>query len=136
MVRCHLRFVLFSEFQITWPTSTNQVGSFAIQLAKLSGFKVATTASPKRWELLKSYGADVIVDYKDQDVVKKIKEATGDTIEYGLDCISEGDSTRLAQLAFRPEGGHLITTLIAESHAHLFFFLSMVLIHLVRSPPP
>ncbi|KAF8509905.1 hypothetical protein JB92DRAFT_2943277 [Gautieria morchelliformis] len=95
---------------LIWSGAT-AVGSFAIQLAKLSGFKVATTASPKRWELLKSYGADVVVDYRDQDVVKKLKDATGDAIEYGLDCITQGDSVRQTQLAFRPEGGHLITTL-------------------------
>ena len=76
---------------------------------------MATTASPKRWKLLKSYGADVIVDYRDQDATKKLKDATGDTIEYGLDCISEGNSTRQAQLAFRPEGGHLITVLQVQS---------------------
>ena len=40
------------------------VGQYAIQLAKLSGLKVATTASPSRWETLKAYGADLIVDYK------------------------------------------------------------------------
>jgi len=99
-----------NEWILIWSGAT-AVGSFAIQLAKLSGLKVATTASPKRWDLLKSYGADVLVDYKDPDVVKKLKDATGDSIKYGLDCISEGDSYRLAQRAFRPEGGHLITTL-------------------------
>ena len=90
------------------------VGSFAIQTAKLAGLKVATTASSSRWDLLKSYGADVIVDYKDPEVVKKLKEATNDSIQYGLDCITLGDSTRLSQMAFRPEGGHLITSLIAK----------------------
>ena len=35
---------------------------YAIQLAKLSGYKIATVASPRNHELLKSYGADVVFD--------------------------------------------------------------------------
>lgn len=34
---------------------------------------------------MKGLGADVVFDYKDPDVVKKLKEATGDSIQYGLD---------------------------------------------------
>src|SRR5712691_5441364 len=54
------------------------VGTFAIQLAKHLGAQVATTASAKNHALLKSLGADVLIDYKttrfeevakDQDVV-------------------------------------------------------------------
>lgn len=40
------------------------VGRFAIQLAKLSGLKVATTASKKNWDKLRALGADLVVDYK------------------------------------------------------------------------
>jgi len=40
------------------------VGTFAIQLAKLMGAFVATTASDKGYELVKSMGADLIVNYK------------------------------------------------------------------------
>ncbi|TCD67256.1 hypothetical protein EIP91_000333 [Steccherinum ochraceum] len=41
---------------------STSVGMFAIQFAHLSGYKVATVASPKHHDLLKSYGADVVVD--------------------------------------------------------------------------
>lgn len=76
---------------------------------------------------MKGLGADVVFDYKDPDVVKKLKEATGDSIQYGLDwsvlspvsmsiylslvSISEGGSIQLSEAAFRPSGGHLITLL-------------------------
>lgn len=100
---------------LIWSGAT-AVGSFAIQLAKLSGVNVATTASPKQWASLRSYGADVVLDYRDPDVVGKLKAATGDSIRYGIDCIAKGDSTRLAQLAFCPDGGHLITALINEEN--------------------
>ena len=38
------------------------MGLYAIQLAKLSGYKVVTVASPRNHELLKSYGADAVFD--------------------------------------------------------------------------
>ena len=38
------------------------VALYAIQLAKLSGYKVATVASPRNHELVLSYGADVVFD--------------------------------------------------------------------------
>ncbi|WP_027385569.1 NADP-dependent oxidoreductase [Chryseobacterium gregarium] len=43
------------------------VGTFAIQLAKHLGATVATTASKKSFDFLKSLGADVLIDYKTQD---------------------------------------------------------------------
>ncbi|MBL7953654.1 MAG: NADP-dependent oxidoreductase [Flavobacteriales bacterium] len=43
------------------------VGSFAIQLAKHLGATVATTTSAANIELVKSLGADVVIDYKKED---------------------------------------------------------------------
>lgn len=40
------------------------VGTFAIQLAKLMGAYVATTASEKGYDLVKSLGADQIINYR------------------------------------------------------------------------
>ena len=46
------------------------VGTFAIQLAKHLGATVATTTSAKNAELVRSLGADVVIDYKTQDFEK------------------------------------------------------------------
>jgi NADPH:quinone reductase-like Zn-dependent oxidoreductase len=46
------------------------VGTFAIQLAKHLGATVATTTSTANIELVKSLGADVVVDYKKEDFAK------------------------------------------------------------------
>ena len=43
-------------------TSIGSVGQYAIQLAKIAGYRVVTTASPRNFELLKSYGADAVFD--------------------------------------------------------------------------
>jgi NADPH:quinone reductase-like Zn-dependent oxidoreductase len=43
------------------------VGTFAIQLAKHLGATVATTTSAANIELVKSLGADVVIDYRTQD---------------------------------------------------------------------
>jgi NADPH:quinone reductase-like Zn-dependent oxidoreductase len=43
------------------------VGTFAIQIAKSFGAYVATTASEKNVEFLKSLGADVVINYKEEE---------------------------------------------------------------------
>lgn len=50
------------------------VGTFAIQLAKYLGAYVATTTSTKNVELVKSLGADLVIDYKTQDFSKLLKD--------------------------------------------------------------
>lgn len=41
---------------------SSSVGQYAIQLAKLSGYKVVTTASKRNHELVKSLGVDLVFD--------------------------------------------------------------------------
>ncbi len=53
------------------------VGTFAIQLAKLMGAHVTTTASPSGSELVKSLGADQVVDYKSEDFSLVLKDMDG-----------------------------------------------------------
>ncbi|HMS41172.1 MAG TPA: NADP-dependent oxidoreductase [Pyrinomonadaceae bacterium] len=50
------------------------VGTFAIQLAKYLGAFVATTTSLANKDLVKSLGADVIIDYKTEDFETILKE--------------------------------------------------------------
>jgi NADPH:quinone reductase-like Zn-dependent oxidoreductase len=50
------------------------VGSFAIQLAKHIGAFVATTTSSANTGLVKSLGADLVIDYKTQDFATILKD--------------------------------------------------------------
>jgi NADPH:quinone reductase-like Zn-dependent oxidoreductase len=46
------------------------VGTFAIQLAKHVGATVATTTSTANVDLLRSLGADIVIDYKKEDFAR------------------------------------------------------------------
>lgn len=50
------------------------VGSIAIQLAKAKGAHVTTTASAAKSALVKSLGADDVIDYRTQDVANLAKD--------------------------------------------------------------
>ncbi|KQV94928.1 NADP-dependent oxidoreductase [Pelomonas sp. Root1237] len=50
------------------------VGSFAIQLAKHVGATVATTTSGANIELVKRLGADVVIDYRNEDFERVLQD--------------------------------------------------------------
>src|SRR3954453_21114160 len=53
------------------------IGSFAIQLAHALGARVVATAgSPEKLEVCRSLGADVTVNYKEQDFVEEVRTTT------------------------------------------------------------
>jgi NADPH:quinone reductase-like Zn-dependent oxidoreductase len=66
-----------------------------IQLAKLSGLTVITTASPKKAEYLKSLGADYVLPYDDPNTPAEIKKITNGKLYLAYDNISEKGSTQL-----------------------------------------
>ncbi|MGZ2461711.1 NADP-dependent oxidoreductase [Rhizobium anhuiense] len=78
------------------------VGTFAIQLAKYLGATVATTTSAKNAELVKSLGADVVIDYKTQDFEKVLSE-------YDLVLNSQDPKTLDKSLHVLKPGGQLIS---------------------------
>jgi NADPH:quinone reductase-like Zn-dependent oxidoreductase len=84
------------------------VGTFAIQLAKHLGATVATTTSAANTALVKSLGADVVIDYKtqhfeavlrDQDVV--LNSQDGQTLEKSLTVLKAGG--RLISISGPPD---------------------------------
>jgi NADPH:quinone reductase-like Zn-dependent oxidoreductase len=78
------------------------VGTFAIQLAKHLGATVATTTSAANIDLVKSLGADVVIEYKNQDFEKLLSGY--DVVLNSLD----GDTLRKSLTVLKP-GGKLIS---------------------------
>lgn len=78
------------------------VGTFAIQLSKHLGLKVATTTSSKNSELVKYLGADVIVDYKTQNFENILKD-----YDYVLN--SQDDKTLQKSITILKSGGQLVS---------------------------
>jgi putative PIG3 family NAD(P)H quinone oxidoreductase len=54
------------------------IGTMAIQLAKRAGARVATTAGTQaKLDVCRELGADVLVNYRDEDFVERVKAETG-----------------------------------------------------------
>lgn len=82
------------------------VGHYAVQMARLSGAAsvITTVSSDEKAAHARAAGADVIIDYRREDVVARVMEATGNQ---GVDCIIEVDFAANAALDFAllaPEG--------------------------------
>jgi len=53
------------------------IGTMAIQLGKAIGAKVAVTAgSPEKLEACRALGADILINYREQDFVEELRETT------------------------------------------------------------
>lgn len=78
------------------------VGSIAIQLAKMVGLTVYTTASTAKFDFVKSLGADVVIDYKTENVSRRIAELTdGLGVDMIINTIGKDESTEdLKRLAY------------------------------------
>jgi NADPH:quinone reductase-like Zn-dependent oxidoreductase len=78
------------------------VGTFAIQLAKHVGATVATTTSTANVELVRSLGADVVIDYKKEDFAHVLRDY--DVVLHSLDKVTLEKSLRVLK-----PGGQLIS---------------------------
>jgi NADPH:quinone reductase-like Zn-dependent oxidoreductase len=78
------------------------VGTFAIQLAKHVGATVATTTSTANVDLVRSLGADVVIDYKKEDFSRVLRDY--DVVLNSLDKVTLENSLRVLG-----PGGQLIS---------------------------
>ncbi|KAF2277950.1 oxidoreductase [Westerdykella ornata] len=96
---------MYQEMKLPWPDKplkekkqiliyggSSGMGAVGIQFAKLSGFEVLTTCSPRNFDYVKSLGADHVFDAYDPDVGKKIREFTNNKLYYVWDCVGENGS--------------------------------------------
>lgn len=78
------------------------VGTIAIQLAKHLGLKTATTTGAANTELVKSLGADVVIDYRKEDFEAVLKD-------YNLVLNSQDAKTLEKSLNVLKDGGKVIS---------------------------
>jgi len=90
-------------------------GTLAIQYAKLSGYTVLTTSSPKHFAHLKSLGATECWDYKDAGSPSKIKAYTDDSLKLAFDTVSEESSAKFCAEAL--SGGRYASLLPSQCPA-------------------
>ena len=74
------------------------VGTFAIQLAKHVGATVATTTSTANVDLVRSLGADIVIDYKKEDFAHILRDY--DVVLHSLDKVTLEKSLRV----LKPDG--------------------------------
>jgi NADPH:quinone reductase-like Zn-dependent oxidoreductase len=78
------------------------VGTFAIQLAKHFGATVATTTSTANIDLVKSLGADIVIDYKKQGFETNLRD-------YDVVLNSQDKATLFKSINVLKPGGKLIS---------------------------
>lgn len=78
------------------------VGHLAVQLAKWTGARVITTASPENHEFLKELGADLVIDYRSENLTDHI---------HNVDLVIDGVGGEVGIDALRcvKPGGTLVT---------------------------
>ena len=85
------------------------VAGAAIEIAKLAGARVfATTSGEEKVRRLAEAGAEVVLDYRKEDVARSIKEATGKRgVDVVVDCV--GEKTWTTSLQAVAKGGRIVT---------------------------
>jgi D-arabinose 1-dehydrogenase-like Zn-dependent alcohol dehydrogenase len=92
---------------LIWGGSSS-VGQYALQILSYYGYrKLIATASPSHHQLLRSFGATEVFDYKNPDVTAQILDSakslggTGPVIPFVLDCIGSkyGTLSPIAKVA-------------------------------------
>jgi NADPH2:quinone reductase len=99
------------------------VGHYAIQFARALGARqvLATVSSPAKAELAEAAGADALIDYKREDVVERVREATRGE---GVDRVIEVDVAANAALDVEllRSGGDWVIYGSAAARFELSFF--------------
>ncbi|KAI7780488.1 Trans-enoyl reductase lepG [Diaporthe eres] len=91
-------------------SGSTAAGLFAVRLAKAAGYTIVTTASPHSFDLVRSYGADVIFDYHGPQVVENVVKVYPN-ISVALDCFSAGKSTDVCDAIIAGQGGEVVVLL-------------------------
>jgi NADPH:quinone reductase-like Zn-dependent oxidoreductase len=85
--------------------ASGSIGSFAVQMSKYFGAEVTGVCSTKNIELVKSLGADKVMDYTKEDFA-----GTGDTYDIIFDAVGKSSFANCRK-ALKSNGKYVITVL-------------------------
>ncbi len=85
------------------------VGSFAVQFAKSGGLLVAATCGSANVEYVRSLGAELVIDYKTEDVCQAVRDWSAGGVDVVLDAV--GPATLPKALDMLRPGGRLVNIL-------------------------
>jgi NADPH:quinone reductase-like Zn-dependent oxidoreductase len=91
---------------------SSATGMAGIQFAKLSGFTVLTTCSPRNFDKVKSFGADHVFDYSSPTCAADIRKLTDNKLQYAWDTISEGSSPKICAESLGDSGDLIYGTIL------------------------
>jgi NADPH:quinone reductase-like Zn-dependent oxidoreductase len=97
--------------------ATGAIGSAAVQLAKYFGASVTAVCNTKNVELLKSLGADVVIDYTSQDYTK-----TGQIYDFVFDAVGKSSFGKCKPILSK--NGIYISTELGKNGENVFLALS------------
>lgn len=118
------------------------VGTLAVQMAKLMGASpvIATASSQEKLDLAKDLGADVLIDYTEEDWPEKVREATGgngadvvlemvggDFVQKNLNCMNAWGRMVVFGAASGDRGEISPMELLRKNHSIVGFFLPQVM---------
>jgi NADPH:quinone reductase-like Zn-dependent oxidoreductase len=98
--------------------ATGSVGTAAVQLAKYLGANVTAVGNTKNVELVRSLGADEVIDYTREDFTKN-----GETYDVVFDAVGK-HSFRRSRRSLKPDGIFVTTDLGFMWHAPLLLLLT------------
>jgi NADPH:quinone reductase len=90
------------------------VGSFAVQFAKAAGAHVAATCGTANVDYVRGLGAELVIDYRTQDIEEALRAWAPEGVDIVLDAVSCG--TLPAGMALLRKGGVLVSvpTLVGD----------------------
>ena len=97
--------------------ATGAIGSAAVQLLKHFGTKVTAVCNTKNVELVKSLGADVVIDYQTQDFTQ-----TENKFQFIFDAVGKSSFRQCKPLL--TEKGIYISTELGKNSENIFFALT------------
>lgn len=83
-----------------------------------SGYRPIATCSPKNFDLVRSYGAVEVFDYRDPEVAENIRRYTKNALRYVLDVITEVKTMKHCYAAIGRAGGKYTCLENYPEHLH------------------